>query len=207
MLIIKFVLVLGICVRLSWGQMLPRRLRRFPPRLNLKTALGLRDRIQEKITRYRERTTQSICYETVGCFNLPHKNSPLQKVPEDPQLLDTKFYLLTRRMADLSKPEVLYYDDNGKSLNESTMDFKKPLKLIAHGYTSKWNEKGSLIIANTYLKLRNVTFIWAPSHIGLVGNEIADRAGRNAAEAEGVEAQILRADDMKMKYNSKIKRD
>ncbi|KAG5863239.1 hypothetical protein JTB14_014017 [Gonioctena quinquepunctata] len=44
---------------------------------------------------------------------------------------------------------------------------------------------------------RNVTFIWAPSHIGIVGNEIADIAGRNAAEAEEVEARILRADDVK----------
>ncbi|KAG5873250.1 hypothetical protein JTB14_010787 [Gonioctena quinquepunctata] len=54
---------------------------------------------------------------------------------------------------------------------------------------------------------RNVPFIWAPSHIGIVGNEIADIAARNAAEAEGVEARILRMDDVKIEYNSRIKAD
>ncbi|KAG5879593.1 hypothetical protein JTB14_005037 [Gonioctena quinquepunctata] len=54
---------------------------------------------------------------------------------------------------------------------------------------------------------RNVTFIWAPSHIGIVGNEIADIAARNTAEAEEVEARILRADDVKIEYNFQMKAD
>lgn len=90
--------------------------------------------------------------DNVGCFNLPHKNSPLQKVPEDPKLLDTKFYLFTTS-TDFSKPEIVYYDDDGKSLDNSSFNFSKPVKLISHGYMSKWNEKGSIILANTYLKL------------------------------------------------------
>lgn len=90
--------------------------------------------------------------DIVGCFTLPHKNSPLQKIPQDPTLLQTKFYLYTTKI-DFSKPEILYYDDNGKSLEESTYNHSRPLKVIVHGYMSKWNEKGTLIIANAYLKL------------------------------------------------------
>nr|XP_023015082.1 pancreatic lipase-related protein 2-like [Leptinotarsa decemlineata] len=170
MLVRNFVLFLGVCAQFDGGQMHGnRRPGRFPPRLNLKTALGLKNRIQERITQYRERTTQSVCYDIVGCFNLPHKNSPLQKVPEDPQVLDTKFHLFTRRMVDITKPEILRYDDNGKSLNESTMDFTKPLKLIAHGYMSRWNEKGSIIMANAYLKLYDCNVILLDWHIGARG--------------------------------------
>lgn len=89
--------------------------------------------------------------DVVGCFSLPHKNSPLQRVPEDPRLLNTKFYLFTRK--NTTHPEVLLYDDEGKSLRESNFNVFKPLKVLIHGYTSKWNEKGALTVKDSYLKL------------------------------------------------------
>lgn len=97
--------------------------------------------------------------DIVGCFSLPHKNSPLQKMPENPALLQTKFYLYTTKI-DFAKPEILYYDDNGKSLEQSTYNHSRPLKVIVHGYTSKWNEKGSLIMANAYLKLVSILNVY-----------------------------------------------
>ncbi|CAH1155851.1 unnamed protein product [Phaedon cochleariae] len=167
MLVSNILLVLGM-IGVCWGQLRANR-RRGGSRFQLKQALNLKNRIMEKIDLYRERNTQSICYDTVGCFNLPHKNSPLQKVPEDPKMLDTKFYLFTRKTPDLSKPEILYYDDNGKSLNDSTFDVSKPLKMIVHGYMSRWNEKGSLIITNAYLKLYDCNMILMDWHIGARG--------------------------------------
>ncbi|CAH1986121.1 unnamed protein product [Acanthoscelides obtectus] len=144
------------------------RFRRFP----MKAALGLKERLKQRFEKYRERNTQQICYETVGCFNLPHKNSPLQKVPEDPRVVETKFYLFTRNI-DFHKPEVLYYDDNGTSLQESSFNFSNPLKVVVHGYTSRWNEKGSIIIANSYLKLYDCNVILMDWHRGARGPQYA----------------------------------
>nr|CAH7763703.1 unnamed protein product [Callosobruchus chinensis] len=144
------------------------RFRRFP----MKAALGLKDRLKQRFEKYRERNTQQICYETVGCFNLPHKNSPLQKVPEDPKVIDTKFYLFTRNI-DFHKPEVLYYDDNGTSLQQSSFNYSNPLKLVIHGYTSRWNEKGSIVIANSYLKLYDCNVVLMDWHKGARGPQYA----------------------------------
>lgn len=95
--------------------------------------------------------------DVVGCFSMPHKNSPLQRVPEDPRLLNTKFYLFTRK--NTTHPEVLLYDDEGKSLRESNFNVFKPLKVLIHGYTSKWNEKGALTVKDSYLKLVSLTLL------------------------------------------------
>ncbi|CAH1112772.1 unnamed protein product [Psylliodes chrysocephalus] len=164
--VIVCLLTTVVCRGQIWQQQ--RLSRRQQARLQLKTALNLKERIKERINQYRERNTQSICYDEVGCFNLPHKNSPLQKIPEDPQVLNTKFYLFTRE-TDFSKPQVLYYEDKGRSINGSSFDPSKPLKIIVHGYTSKWNEKGSMIITNAYLKLYDCNVILMDWHIGARG--------------------------------------
>lgn len=88
----------------------------------------------------------------MGCFNLPHKNSPLQKVPEDPKMLDTKFYLFTRGI-NFSHPEILMYDDEGVSLEKSSFNHSKPLKLLVHGYMGRWNDKGLLVLSEAYMTL------------------------------------------------------
>ncbi|XP_057664825.1 pancreatic lipase-related protein 2-like [Diorhabda carinulata] len=136
--------------------------------MNIKTAINLKNSISERIKRFRERNTQSVCYDIVGCFKLPHKNSPLQKHPEDPKMLDTKFYLFTRS-TDLAKPEILFYDDGGESLKRSSFNLSNPLKVIVHGYVSKWNEKGSLIIMKSYLKMFDYNVILMDWHIGARG--------------------------------------
>ncbi|XP_056633738.1 pancreatic lipase-related protein 2-like [Diorhabda sublineata] len=136
--------------------------------MNIKTAINLKNSISERIKRFRERNTQSVCYDIVGCFKLPHKNSPLQKHPEDPKMLDTKFYLFTRS-TDLAKPEILFYDDGGESLKISSFNLSNPLKVIVHGYVSKWNEKGSLIIMKSYLKMFDYNVILMDWHIGARG--------------------------------------
>jgi hypothetical protein len=93
--------------------------------------------------------------DIVGCFELPHKRSPLQKVPENPEVLGTKFYLF-KRSTNLSHPEILNYDDEGKSLANSSFNYTLPMKMIIHGYMGKWNDIGNLIGANTYLKIVSI---------------------------------------------------
>lgn len=101
--------------------------------------------------------TFSFVLETVGCFELPRSRSPLQKEPEAPEMIGTKFYLF-RRNINFSEPEVLHYGDGGESVKKSKFNASQPLKLIIHGYMSKWNEKGALMGANAYLKIVSVYF-------------------------------------------------
>lgn len=88
----------------------------------------------------------------VGCFQKSSVRLPLQKLPESPAVLDTKFYLF-RRDIKFSNPEILYYDDAGKSLEISRFNYSQPIKLIIHGFLSKWRERGALIATHTYLKM------------------------------------------------------
>lgn len=90
--------------------------------------------------------------DLVGCFDVPHRRSPLQKSPENPALLNTRFYLFTRK-TNFSDPEIIYYNDGGKSLNESRFNYSLPLKLIIHGYMGQWSDSGYVIGADAYLKI------------------------------------------------------
>ncbi|KAH1002997.1 pancreatic lipase-related protein 2 isoform X1 [Dendroctonus ponderosae] len=121
----------------------------------LKAARQLTERLRAKLSQYRDRTrernTQMICYDVVGCFSLPHKNSPLQKVPESPAALDTKFLLFTRQ--NRTEPELLHYADASGSLRSSSFNVFKPLKVLIHGYTSKWNQSGAVQVKDAYLQL------------------------------------------------------
>ncbi|KAL1488548.1 hypothetical protein ABEB36_015011 [Hypothenemus hampei] len=159
------------------------RLGQFP----LRAAQKLKQRLREKISQYRDRTTQMICYDVVGCFSLPHKNSPLQRIPEDPRLLKTKFYLFTRK--NVTTPEVLYYQDEGKSLKQSNFNVFKPLKVLIHGYTSKWNERGALMVKDSYLKLYDCNVILMDWKIGARGTHYASAAANT--ELVGRELGLL----------------
>ncbi|XP_066246354.1 pancreatic triacylglycerol lipase-like [Euwallacea similis] len=173
-----------ICATFSNGQLFSHpRFAQFP----IKAAQKLKERLREKLNQYRERTTQMICYDVVGCFSLPHKNSPLQKVPDDPRFLDTKFYLFTRKNASLA--ELLHYGDEGKSLRESTFNVFKPLKVLIHGYTSNWNEKGALMVKDSYLKLYDCNVVLVDWKLGARGPHYTSAAANT--ELVGRELGIL----------------
>ncbi|KAK9881696.1 hypothetical protein WA026_017215 [Henosepilachna vigintioctopunctata] len=159
---------------------------RFMSRLPMKPRL--KAKLQEKLNQYRARSTQTICYDTVGCFALPHKRSPLQKMPEDPEILKTKFYLL-RRNINFSTPEIIYYDDDGESLKKSKMNYSQPLKMILHGYMSKWNEKGAMITSKAYLDLYDCNMMLLDWGIGARGPQYTTAAANT--ELVGRQTGIL----------------
>ncbi|XP_053394970.1 pancreatic triacylglycerol lipase-like [Mercenaria mercenaria] len=66
-----------------------------------------------------------VCYGTLGCFNnrYPFTNA-LGKLPESPEVIDTKFFLFTRT----SPTDYV-------ELVPSTLTELKPIKLIIHAYT------------------------------------------------------------------------
>lgn len=88
----------------------------------------------------------------VGCFEIRHIRTPLQELPEDPKTLNTTFYLFTRSLG-VSNPEVIRYGDGGSSLTKSKFNFSRPTKIVIHGYLGKWDDRGGLITAETYLKM------------------------------------------------------
>jgi hypothetical protein len=126
--------------------------------------------------------------DIVGCFELPHKRSPLQKVPENPEVLGTKFYLF-KRSTNLSHPEILNYDDEGKSLANSSFNYTLPMKMIIHGYMGKWNDIGNLIGANTYLKIYDCNVILMDWSLGARGPQYAMAAANT--EVVGRQLGIL----------------
>lgn len=115
--------------------------------------------------------------DTVGCFKLPHTRSPLQKVPESPKVIDTRFYLF-RRSIPSSKPQRLHYEDHGVSLNKSSFDPKQPLKMVVHGYLNRWNEPALLESGGYYMNIVSSTVVFLHEHsahrhsqLGFSGNE------------------------------------
>ncbi|XP_044753699.1 pancreatic lipase-related protein 2-like [Coccinella septempunctata] len=161
-------------------------------RYNLMSRLQMKPRIkarlQEKLNQYRQRSTETVCYDTVGCFDLPHKRSPLQKVPEDPEMLRTKFYLL-RRDINFSTPQIIHYDDDGESLKNSKFNYSQPLKMIIHGYMSRWNEKGALIASKAYLDLYDCNMMAVDWGIGARGPQYTTAAANT--ELVGRQTGIL----------------
>lgn len=99
---------------------------------------------------------------------MANPRSPLQKLPENPQNLDTKFYLF-RRNIKFSEPEVLRYNDNGISLNESKFNYSQPLKVIIHGFMGAWTNINVLNASHTYLKIVSIKFKISIIDIGTVG--------------------------------------
>lgn len=118
-----------------------------------------------------------------------HPKSPLQKVPENPNILDTRF-LLFRRNIEFAKPQVLYYNDNAISLEASKFNYTQKLKVLIHGYMGKWHRMGNLNITNAYLKLvsmkiyiQNETRIWF-NHFELIGCVLTKRGFGRFNDAE-----------------------
>ncbi|KAI4462097.1 lipase [Holotrichia oblita] len=118
--------------------------------------MRLRQRLEAM--RNRQRSIARVCYDAVGCFELGNPRSPLQKLPENPASLDTKFYLF-RRNIKFSEPEILYYNDNGISLRQSKFNYSQPLKVIIHGFMGAWTNINALNASHTYLKIDDYNII------------------------------------------------
>ncbi|KRT83183.1 hydrolase [Oryctes borbonicus] len=108
--------------------------------------------------RNRQRNPVRICYDAVGCFELHNPRSPLQRFPDNPQNLDTKFYLF-RRNIKFSQPDTLLYNDDGLSLTQSKFNSSQPVKVIIHGFMGAWNNVNTLNASHIYLKIYDYNII------------------------------------------------
>lgn len=86
-------------------------------------------------------------------------------------------------------PEVLFYNDGGKSITESSFNPKNKLKVLVHGYTSKWNEKNALLVADAYLQLDDYNVLLMDWKIGARGPQYVSAAANS--EIVGRELGIL----------------
>ena len=90
----------------------------------------------------------------VGCFSMPRSQlSPLKKIPQAPETVDTKFLLITRNLLLENSSDWLVYGDEQKSLKRSNFDTALPTKIIVHGFKGSGQDKGALDIADALLKL------------------------------------------------------
>ncbi|GLV44425.1 uncharacterized protein CBL_10229 [Carabus blaptoides fortunei] len=129
--------------------------------------------------------SKEICYDTVGCFDIPRRHNPLRQAPEHPGVLETQFYLF-RRDINFSSPELLTYSNSDQSLQGSTFNVKQPVKILVHGYMTKWDEPGALAGAKAYLKIEDCNMILVNWEKGARG----PRYGTAAANTELVGRQL-----------------
>lgn len=90
--------------------------------------------------------------DTVGCFKVQFGHIPLKRLPESPEYLDTEFYLF-RRNISFDKPELLNYGDDQDSLKRSRFVPGQDVKVLIHGFLTRWNEAGALRGARAYLDI------------------------------------------------------
>ncbi|GJQ76039.1 hypothetical protein Trydic_g18090 [Trypoxylus dichotomus] len=147
MLILKAVLMCSLVVC-----SVSHRSRAIPQR----RILRLRQRLEAM--RNRQRMPIRVCYDAVGCFELSNPRSPLQRLPDNPQNLDTKFYLF-RRDLKFSQPDILLYNDNGLSLTTSKFNSSQPVKVLIHGFMGAWNNVNTLNASHLYLKIYDYNII------------------------------------------------
>jgi len=69
------------------------------------------------------------CFDNGGYFALRQPN----KLPESPEEIGAEFLLNTRRKNDVTKPEVVVYDD-AESIRASSFDPSKKTKILIHGF-------------------------------------------------------------------------
>ncbi|KAK5644544.1 hypothetical protein RI129_005844 [Pyrocoelia pectoralis] len=132
-------------------------------------------KLKRRILIQQNRRADQICYDIVGCFDVPHKLSPLKKGPESPSVLNTKFFLF-RNDLKLSHPQRLYYEDNGLSLKQSKFNERENVKVIVHGFMGSWRDNGTLDGAQLYTQICKCNVILLDWERGAKGPHYANAA-------------------------------
>ncbi|XP_015116231.1 pancreatic lipase-related protein 2 [Diachasma alloeum] len=114
-----------------------------------------------KILKPRQEFKPKVCFDLVGCFADPQRPSiSLKRRPEDPSVIQTKFLLYTRETREKhEEPEVLYYDDEAKSITKSHFNATRAVKVIVHGFKGSGSDVGGIRGANSLLNLEDLNVI------------------------------------------------
>ena len=110
--------------------------------------------------------------DMVGCFAAPLlKHSSLKKLPQSPESVDTKFWLMRRLNAtgvNVTSPaddgvtpaaaaargmQRLRYGDDLKSLKASSFDPSLVTRVLVHGFKGSAMEEGALAGADAFLRM------------------------------------------------------
>lgn len=78
---------------------------------------------------------------------MPRKHSPLMKVPDSPEDVNTKFWLYRR---ENSSKQLIKYGDG--SIRQSSFNALLPVKILIHGYKGSGDDPGALEGATAFLK-------------------------------------------------------
>ncbi|KAK3910903.1 Pancreatic lipase-related protein 2 [Frankliniella fusca] len=92
----------------------------------------------------------------VGCFSA--LNNPLKRLPQSPESVDTKFWLMTRSN-QTHTPQRLRYGDGLRSLLASDFDPGKTTRVLIHGFKGSAHDDGALAGAAAFLKMEDVNMV------------------------------------------------
>ncbi|XP_034241517.1 pancreatic triacylglycerol lipase-like [Thrips palmi] len=99
---------------------------------------------------------KEVCYDMVGCFSA--LNNPLKRLPQSPDSVDTKFWLMTRSN-QTHTPQRIRYGDNLRSLSQSDFDPTKTTRVLIHGFKGSAHDDGALAGAAAFLKMEDVNMV------------------------------------------------
>ncbi|KAK0166814.1 hypothetical protein PV327_004297 [Microctonus hyperodae] len=111
---------------------------------------------RNRVIQRRDELISKVCFDHLGCFIDPPKRLTLNRPPEHPNIIQTKFLLYTRKNRE---PEILHYDDESKSIERSNFNGSKRLKILAHGFKGSGSNAGVITATNLLLDLDDVNVI------------------------------------------------
>lgn len=141
----------------------------WPSNILGKRAMQLvRDHLSRRQERKKSRTSKQICYDMVGCFPIPRTSySPLMKSPQSPDIVDTKFLVMTRQ--NRSDLILVTYGDRHVSMNNSNFKPELPTKIIIHGFKGSGHDKVAKLLGNALLDLEDANVIFVDWEKGAAG--------------------------------------
>lgn len=78
----------------------------------------------------------------MGCFADPPQHLTLKRPPQHPNEIKTRFLLYTREQREV--PDVIYYGDDSLSIEKSSFNSSKALKVVVHGYKGSGTDLGAI---------------------------------------------------------------
>jgi len=95
------------------------------------------DNIRTQGTQLCSQTCEKRCYGELGCFDNSGYWALRQpnELPQSPEDIGAEFLLNTRQNDDVTRPEVVIYDDM-ESVAKSSFDPSKKTKILVHGFLS-----------------------------------------------------------------------
>ena len=116
--------------------------------------------------------------KNVGCAAISQKKETLKRLPNEVSIYSAETTAIDLAMNHKASKFIIYTDSKSVLLALQNRDTSSPL-------ITKLLKK-----LNTLSKNNNIIFTWIPSHIGIQGNEKADKAAKKALQIDMCKSKI-----------------